>query len=44
MLILTTQETSTNTGLQWDMFYIVPSTGELALYFSVYYRIVYYRG
>ena len=24
--------------------YIVPSTGELALYFTFYYRIVYYRG
>jgi len=24
--------------------YIIPITGQLALYFTVYYRIVYYRG
>jgi len=43
-LIPTTHEISTNAGLQRDSVYIVPSTGELAIYSTVYCRIVYYKG
>ena len=52
MLISTMQETSTNTGPQRNMClhcpkhqkHIVPSTGQLALYSTVYCSIVYYGG
>jgi len=43
-LILITQETQQTSVYNKICVYIIPSTGQLALYYTVYYRIVYYGG
>jgi len=43
-LILTMLETLTNAGPQRVCIYIVPSTGQLTLYSTVYCRVIYYGG